>query len=226
MNRRKFIQNTVGACSTIWFGQNLFRIGNVMAAQEQTTQLHSSQNGLELQSLPAKMVVLRKEGGLKIIQYDWQWQGLLVNRTQTRYIVVHHTDGSQKQPIHQIWNEGIRAGDIGIAYHRIITGDGFTVQGRPDNSWGAQALGVNDCSIGIALEGDFQYGTEVPTEAQLAALKANLRDCMAQYPGAKIIGHRDVAGLVDVPSDATLCPGDRLYAMLPDIIEAVGGQGL
>lgn len=158
---------------------------------------------------------------MNIVQKNWSWPHDLDYRSQTTYIVVHHTCGGQMQDTHEIWDEHIAIGDNGIGYQRVIKGDGTTVQGRPDDAIGAQAFGVNQISIGIVLEGNFQPGydnTVTPTAAQITALKDNLRDLLAKYPGAKIIGHRDVADIVNDPSDATDCPGDTLYNMLPNII--------
>jgi len=154
---------------------------------------------------------------MNIVQKDWPWPHELTQRNSTDYIVVHHTDGPQNQDTQLIWQEHINIGDNGIAYHRVIKGDGTTVQGRPDDTIGAHAYGINKTSIGITLEGNFQ-GVDTPTDAQIAALKDNLADLKAKYPNAQIIGHRDVAGLVNDPSDATDCPGDTLYAMLPNLV--------
>ncbi len=156
---------------------------------------------------------------MNIIQKDWPWAGQLEMRTKTLYIVVHHTDGPQDQDVDEIFQEHLDEGWIGIGYHRVIKGDGTTVQGRPDDTIGAHALGVNECSVGIALEGDFQSteSQETPTDAQISALKDNISDLLAKYPNAQIIAHEDVAAIVDDPSVATLCPGDSLYKLLPDI---------
>lgn len=160
---------------------------------------------------------------MNIVQKNWPWKEALQTRSATTYIVVHHTDGPQEQDVDEIFQEHLNEGWAGIGYHRVIKGDGTTVQGRPDWAVGAQAEGVNYCSVGVALEGDFQSteSSEKPTDAQIQALKDNLTDLLAKYPGAKIIGHRDVAGIVNDSSDATDCPGDTLYAMLPDIIKSV-----
>jgi N-acetyl-anhydromuramyl-L-alanine amidase AmpD len=127
------------------------------------------------------------------------------------------------QDTQEIWDEHIAIGDNGIAYHRIIKGDGTTVQGRPDGTVGAHALNVNQISVGIVLEGDFQSteSQEKPTDAQISALKNNLNDLLIKYPNVKIIGHRDVADITNDPSVATACPGDSLYQLLPTIIKSL-----
>ena len=126
-------------------------------------------------------------------------------RDRTLFIVVHHTAGPQNQDTDEIWREHINQGWNGIGYHRVIKGDGTTVQGRPDDAVGAHAQGVNYCSVGVALEGYFHPGRtdadgnpippDQPTEKQVTALKENLRDLMGKYPDARIIGHRYVAKL-------------------------------
>jgi len=153
---------------------------------------------------------------MNIVQKDWPWPHDLTERRDTKYICIHHTAGPQNQDTQSIWDEHINIGDDGIAYHRIIKGDGTTVQGRPDDTIGAHAYGVNQISIGIVLEGNFQ-GIDTPTDAQISALKDNIADLLVMYPGAKIIGHRDVADITGHPDYATACPGDTLYAMLPEL---------
>jgi len=157
---------------------------------------------------------------MQIVQKNWPWPHALEQRCCTDYIVVHHTAGPQCQDTNAIWKEHIDIGDNGIAYHRVIKGDGTIVQGRPDDTVGAHAIGVNECSVGVVLEGNFQ-GVDTPTNAQIASLEWCLANYTAMYPDAKIIGHRDVAGIVCRPDYATACPGDTLYAMLPDITKCL-----
>jgi len=148
-----------------------------------------------------------------IVQKTWPWTGPLTERTSTDYIVVHHTAGPQEQDTQEIWDEHVKIGDIGIAYHLIIKGDGTIVQGRPDNTVGAHAIGVNHNSVGVCLEGNFQE-VDIPTSAQMTSLSWCLDYYRGLYPGAKTIGHRQVAGLVNRPDYATACPGDTLHNML------------
>jgi N-acetyl-anhydromuramyl-L-alanine amidase AmpD len=161
---------------------------------------------------------------MDIVEKNWPWPHALEQRSETDYLVVHHTAGPQMQDTQEIWDEHIAIGDNGIAYHYIIKGDGTVVRGRPSDTVGAHALGVNEISIGIVLEGNFQTGQDnyvTPTDAQIASVKELLAELLSIYPGVQIIGHRDVAGIVNDSSDATACPGDTLYAMLPDIIKGL-----
>jgi N-acetyl-anhydromuramyl-L-alanine amidase AmpD len=162
---------------------------------------------------------------MDIVQKNWPWTSTPEQRTSTLYFVLHHTTGAQMQDTQEIWDEGIAAGDIGIAYHYVIKGDSTVVRGRPRDSVGAHAHGVNYESIGIALEGNFQPGQSnytTPTDAQLASLKELLTELYSIYGSAvQTIGHRQVASISGDPNDATACPGDTFYAMLPEIIKGV-----
>ena len=156
---------------------------------------------------------------VNIVEHDWQWNGTPADRKSTQYFVIHHTDGPQDQDVNEIFAEHLANGWCGIGYHFVIKGDGTIVRGRPLESVGAHAQGLNYCSIGIALEGDFESSesTETPTDAQIASLKGLLQELYTEYTDAQIIGHRDVAGIIGDSSVATACPGDTLYNMLPDI---------
>ncbi|WP_432748651.1 N-acetylmuramoyl-L-alanine amidase [Pectinatus frisingensis] len=164
---------------------------------------------------------------MNIVEHDWAWPNPdgFETRQSTLYFIVHHTDGPQNQDTNEIFAEHVKNGWNGIGYHFVIKGDekGTIVRGRPLESIGAHALGLNYCSIGIALEGDFESSesSEVPTDAQIASLKGLLKELYTEYPNAKIIGHRDVADIVEDAGDSTACPGDTLYNMLPDIIKQV-----
>ncbi len=98
---------------------------------------------------------------LRVVEKNWPWAGPLELRSETLYICIHHTAGPQMQLTDEIFQEHLDEGWVGIGYTRVIKGDGLTVQGRPDNCIGAHALGINECSVGIALEGNFQ-GVDTP----------------------------------------------------------------
>ena len=160
---------------------------------------------------------------MNVVQKNWQWQGQLSRRNSTPYCVIHHTAcPNMFQDTDEIMQEHLNVGDIGIAYNRVIKGDGVTVQGRPDWAVSAAAHGANQISIDICVEGDFEAAesAEIPTPAAIQALKDNIRDIYEMYPGIKFIGHYQVKDISGDPSDATACPGSTLIAMMPDIIAA------
>lgn len=166
---------------------------------------------------------------MNIIHPNWQWPSPLEPRDSTLYCVWHHTAcGNQMQDTEDIWQEHINVGDDGIAYNRVIKGDGTTVQGRPDWAVSAAAHGVNYDSIDVVVEGDFEASesSEVPTDAQIQAMKDNMVDINAKYPGIVHIGHYQVASISGDPEDATACPGSTLIAILPGMIEETGSIGL
>ncbi|TDD33114.1 N-acetylmuramoyl-L-alanine amidase [Actinomadura sp. KC06] len=82
---------------------------------------------------------------------------------------------------------------------------------------GAHTLSHNDHTIGIENEGT--YMTEKPTEelwVQLVATCAWLCGTYQLDPHAAIVGHRDY--------NATACPGDVLYALLPELRNQVADR--
>jgi len=163
---------------------------------------------------------------MNIIQKNWSWPNALTARQSTKYCVWHHSACSnQMQDTDEIWQEHINIGDNGIAYTRILKGNGDTVQGRPDWAVSAAAHGANFCSIDIVVEGDFEASesSEKPTDAQIQAVKNNMVDINQKYPGIIHCGHYQVQYISGDPGDATACPGSTFIAMLPDLIKETKG---
>ncbi|WP_259402351.1 peptidoglycan recognition family protein [Microbispora sp. H10670] len=86
---------------------------------------------------------------------------------------------------------------------------------------GAQAADHNDHTLGVETEGT--YTSCLPPARQLAALTSLLAwlcDAYELDPRVAIVGHRDL--------NRTACPGDRLYAYLPqlraDVARRLGGR--
>lgn len=92
-----------------------------------------------------------------------------------------------------------------VGYHWIIRRDGVVEQGRPESMTGAHVGGQNSGKIGICCIGGTNratgpnVGVDNRTDAQIAAQIKLIRECLKRYPGAKVVGHRDLA--------ATQCPG-------------------
>lgn len=140
-------------------------------------------------------------------------------------LIIHHTAGALTQTPLDIDAEHRAIGDAGIAYNFVITPDGKIYMGRPAMYVPAATFGRNTESINVVLVGDFQsddkFYTGEPTEAALDSLKSLAVYLHKLYPSiVRTIGHRDVAPMF-YPSDegdySTACPGDKLYAHLPDI---------
>lgn len=142
------------------------------------------------------------------------------------YVVVHHTAATEmNEDIVDISQEEMRdQGFIAVGYHFVIHGDGTVQIGRPIEKVPAANLGLNTPSVAIAFEGNFQsndvnYSGEQPTDAQFDTFVRIVNTWIK--PKCKnikyLIGHRDVATLVNTPGDATACPGDLLYAHLDSL---------
>lgn len=92
-----------------------------------------------------------------------------------------------------------------IGYHWFIRRDGTVEEGRPESEVGAHVGGQNTGKIGISWAGGLDRatgpnkGVDNRTAAQTEALINLIRACLKRYPGAKVVGHRDLA--------ATQCPG-------------------
>lgn len=139
---------------------------------------------------------------MNIIETDWKWAGGLSNRASTEYIALHHAaavtcTAAQVDQWHKDndWS--------GIGYHYFVRKDGTIYRGRPENKMGAHVSGMNNCSLGICAEGNYDVETTMPT-AQYNAIVELIADIKARYPNAKVVGHREIGS-----SD---CPG-RYYPL-------------
>lgn len=140
----------------------------------------------------------------------------LSNREQTDVIILHHIGNTNADvsaaTVHQ-WH--LANGWAGIGYHYLIRKDGTIERGRPRDTVGAHCYGENWHSIGVNIVGNFE--TNEPTAAQIASAERLVAALCRLYglrpSGETIKGHRDF--------NATACPGENLYAMLPDVIAGV-----
>lgn len=116
----------------------------------------------------------------------------------TEYLIVHHTGGTDADPladtsehtfaIVDAWHKQLGWGKIG--YHYFIDKTGLLTQGREDSEEGAHTIGYNLKSLGICLAGNFDV--TMPTQAQINTLQKLLNDKQKQYsvPLEKIVAHR------------------------------------
>lgn len=135
---------------------------------------------------------------MKIIEANLPRNGNFTRRSKTDEVILHHAEASSAT-VWDINDWHLSNGWVGIGYHYYIRKDGSIYRGRPEWAVGAHATGHNDRSIGICCEG--AYMTETMPAAQLASLKALLRDIMGRYGTLALKRHRDV--------NATSCPGDN-----------------
>ncbi len=150
-----------------------------------------------------------------------------------RKIVVHHTAGTSNLDDPAAGMRGIYYyhtvskgwGDIG--YNFVIDTKGNIYEGRAggDKVIGAHAYLANTGSVGISVMGDYHTKMDVPDAVRDSLIKL-ITYLTGKYDinpvGVEsfrgmdlpnVIGHRDVG--------ATACPGDHLYALLPQIRSAV-----
>jgi N-acetyl-anhydromuramyl-L-alanine amidase AmpD len=142
-------------------------------------------------------------------------------RNSTAFIVVH---GAWTPPDVDIGAQDIREWHLDkgwddIGYHFVIRRDGHVERGRPWDLVGAHTRGSNEISVAICLAGgkeprqptgagrwEFNY-----TYAQLDILKRLIDALLLQYPGAEVVGHRDLDG-------RRACPGFDVKAWWSQLI--------
>lgn len=134
---------------------------------------------------------------MQIIETNFSWAYPLIDRAQTRRIVVHHAAATKASA------EAIHAGHLangwsGIGYHYYVRKDGTVYRGRPEHKKGSHAgSAANSDSIGICFEGNFE--TDIMGEDQFTAGAELIADILSRYSTLEIMGHRSVG--------ATACPG-------------------
>ncbi len=110
--------------------------------------------------------------------------------------------GYQKFHLAQGWPD--------VAYHFVIDQAGRVFQGRPPEAVGDTFTGYDPTGhFLVCLDGDFD--TETPTARSLESLVQVLAWATQQFSidPSTLAGHRDYSDLS--------CPGDSLYAALPEI---------
>jgi N-acetylmuramoyl-L-alanine amidase len=136
---------------------------------------------------------------------------------KVEYLIIHHSASPETTTIDDIrqWHKNKGWSDIG--YHKVIYQNGEVKQGRPDAVMGAQAFGANAFSLGICCIGNFE--TKKPPEKMIKALIQVLATLCKRHnlPPERIIGHRDVSRMFNVPAGASSCPGRYMYSLLPEI---------
>lgn len=121
-------------------------------------------------------------------------------RKSTDYIIIHcaATRASQNIDVKDIDRWHREQGWKMVGYHFFIKRNGTVQTGRPLMDAGAHAgAEYNGRSIGICLAGGVKEDGKTPENnfmpAQWDALKKLVEDMSLIFPGAKVIGHNDVA---------------------------------
>lgn len=90
----------------------------------------------------------------------------------------------------------LRRGFSEAGYHFYIRKNGDIKTLRPLEKAGAHARGYNAHSIGICYEGGLDshgIARDTRTEWQRHSLRVLVRTLLLDYPGAKVVGHRDLS---------------------------------
>ena len=139
--------------------------------------------------------------------------------TPTPRLWLHHTAGALDAGGNGVWWDDVRGIqnfhidvrkwiDIGYSF---VVGGGKVYEGRGAGIAGGHTEGDNSRSHAICLVGDYSWMD--PTDRDLAAIV----DLTVHghkngwWPNQITGGHRDA------PGAQTACPGDRLYARIPDL---------
>ena len=132
---------------------------------------------------------------MRIVDVNYKWNGVLVGRQETKYIILHHRAGlGDAESIHY---DHLNRGWSGIGYHFYVRRDGTVYRGRPITKTGAHTEGYNIVSVGVCFEGN--YEADIMPEAQVKAGQEIVSWLTELYPNAKVCYHKDFA--------ATSCPG-------------------
>lgn len=130
-------------------------------------------------------------------------------------IFVHCTAGSQKQTIEDLRSEFKRKGWKNPGYHYVVMPNGRIECMLSEDSISNGVQGFNSTSINVAYVGGIDgsgKGVDNRTEEQKLALKKILTELKKKYPGAEIMGHRDISpdkngnGIVDPWERIKECP--------------------
>lgn len=112
-----------------------------------------------------------------------------------------------------------------IGYHRFVRLDGTIERGRDDEIPGAHVQGHNSYTIGICYAGGVDAkgkAKDTRTQAQKASLRRLVDEYLAKYPGAKVVGHRDLSpdkdgdGVVERHEWLKDCPSFDVKAWLAE----------
>jgi len=135
-----------------------------------------------------------------------------------KYIVIHYTATPVERDFSaaDIDRMHKKRGWKGIGYHKYIRKSGLVEKGRPLREQGAHVRGHNHHSVGVCYEGGVyadspNVGRDTRTPEQKAAMIRVIQELLDRYPGAEVVGHRDM------PGAATQCPGFDAGAWWDDV---------
>ena len=120
---------------------------------------------------------------------------------KVRTIVVHGTD---TPPTMDVTKELLRKWHVDengwddIGYHYLLKRSGEIISCRPEGYQAAQAVGLNDVSLAVCLEGG-RHGNNDYTDIQFIILRQFIDNARALDPTIGVMGHNN--------ADLKPCPG-------------------
>jgi len=113
------------------------------------------------------------------------------NDYATEYIILHHSEVTNRHTIEDIHKWHLKKGWAGVGYHYFIDKDGEIFEGRPHWAEGAHAYGYNDQSVGVCFEGDFNKEQMSGRQENAAVMLLSILSLA--YEDATVIGHGKLA---------------------------------
>lgn len=145
---------------------------------------------------------------------------------QIKRIFVHCTAGSQKQTVEDLMNEFKRKGWKNPGYSYVVLANGEIKQLLDDSKISNGVKGYNSTAVNVAYTGGIDAdgkAVDNRTDAQKKSLRGLLKILRSRYPGAEILGHRDISpdtngnGIVDPWERIKECPCFDAKAEYKDI---------
>lgn len=152
--------------------------------------------------------------------------------TEVSHLIVHHTAGANTSSdwsavVYSIWNYHVNTnGWDDIGYNWLIDPNGVVYEGRADNIQGAHFCGKNGNTMGICILGTYIDVDPKPQSMETLKRLFAWKSCqdnldptgISYHPSSDeelfvVSGHQDGC--------ATACPGDMLYALLPNLRDSI-----
>lgn len=157
--------------------------------------------------------------------------------TDPTHIIVHHSAVNYSPGtnyagvVRSYWDYHVNTnGWSDIGYNWLVDPNGVIYEGRGDSVQGAHFSCMNSGTMGVCVIGDFETAT--PTYESITALDdliaweatdKEIDVLVTSYHEASelylygISGHKDANSSTQGCPSGTLCPGENLYILLPDI---------
>lgn len=125
---------------------------------------------------------------------------LMRGADSVRFLVIHcsATPCNKEYTAEQMLRDHRQRGFRSVGYHFYIRRNGEVSRHRKLLEVGAHARGYNRCSIGICYEGGLNTEGQ-PADTRTPQQKAGLEELLATlhrlFPGARIVGHRELPGV-------------------------------